>query len=264
MAELKKCFGIISLLPDNSQIRERRKTCIIKLLNQLNELWPDVDILISANNWGEDYELWVPEIKNNLTVVDTDVIGICANRIKLREEFLKRDYDYIILMDDDCAINCDSPELAADYMKAIDEHPNGFAIIKGTEDWKTEYDYAQAPLNLCAISKSIFTETPFPNLSVENCEAMEDRVYAFLLHNKYPKAEFYFPDGIYHTHYVKRQYIKQFTRPDEVPPSVWAGLVLSGNGPHKTYHNTTVIRRYMEEHHDIDMDAIKELDTWMS
>jgi hypothetical protein len=47
---LKKCFGIPSWLPDKEPDRSLRIERINRLFKQLNDLWPDIDILVIAQN----------------------------------------------------------------------------------------------------------------------------------------------------------------------------------------------------------------------
>ena len=47
---LKKCFGIISYFPPGTSIKTRRVERLNGLFNRLNELWPDVDIVLVAQN----------------------------------------------------------------------------------------------------------------------------------------------------------------------------------------------------------------------
>ena len=226
MSSLKKCFGIISGFPDkgDSDKRERRIDRFNQLLWQLNDLWPDIDILIVSQNW-QDYEL--PLIKNKVIRVDYEKnIGILNARWALRDAFLKMDYEYIIMMDDDDIIQCDNDHVHLNYMEELDKHPHGFAIIKPAKKadkggWLEEYPYKKAPLNLCAVSKFIYEKENIPNVNLQKSEALEDDVYAFLLHIKYAKYEFDAPKGIQHIQYKTDQYTMQYILPDLYLPSTW-------------------------------------------
>lgn len=258
---LKKCIGIISFMPGDPGVRSRRKDCLRKLLAQIGEYLPNIDVLIIAQNWQDDVEQELPEISNKLQVVKFEnKLGILNARKKLREEYLKLDYDYIIMMDDDCVIAAAEPADFTSYLETIDAHPNGFAFIKGIEHWETWHHYAHAPLNLCAISTAIYSAEPLLDFDPENKEALEDEAYAILLHAKYAEVEFELPAKITFTHYQRRQYIRQFSRPMDVPPSTWY------NAPEVyikyLYHNTRVIYNYANEHHTIDANAVKGLPEW--
>lgn len=226
MNKLKKCFGIISGFPDkgDSDKRERRIDRFNQLLNQLNDLWPDVDILIIAQNW-QNYKL--PEIKNKIIDIRYDkLIGILNARWELRKEFLKRDYDYIIMLDDDDIIKCTNDHVHLDYMNELDNHPQGFAIIKPLKiydkgTWVEDYPYKRAPLNLCAVSRFIYEKENIPDVDLQKSQALEDDTYAYLLHIKYGKYEFDAPKGIEHIQYKNDQYRMQYVLPDKYLPSTW-------------------------------------------
>ena len=47
---LRKVFGIPSWLPDAEPDRTKRKERVNHLFKQLNDLWPDIDILVIAQN----------------------------------------------------------------------------------------------------------------------------------------------------------------------------------------------------------------------
>ena len=50
---LRKVFGIPSWLPDKEPDRSQRKERINRLFKQLNDLWPNIDILVVAQNWQD-------------------------------------------------------------------------------------------------------------------------------------------------------------------------------------------------------------------
>ena len=89
-SSLKKVFGIISYFPNNDSAyhietrRERTRRCS-ELLFKLEELWPDIDIIIIAQNWQDYHE---PEIKNKIIKYDYDKLGILGARKELRKKFL--------------------------------------------------------------------------------------------------------------------------------------------------------------------------------
>ena len=256
---LKKCFGIISYMPEEQLIRDGRQACLVKLLNQLNELWPSVDILIVAQNWRDDIQPSLPEINNNLNIIEcANKLSILGARQKLREEFLKLDYDYIIMLDDDAVISYWTNALPDEYLNALDEHPNGFAFVKNPATKPEIYTYGLAPLNLCAISKTVYSQAPVADFNVELYEAEEDQIYSTLLHNKFTLWEFDLPNGLSCTHYNLLQFTRQYTRPQEVPPSTW----WPGNSWAKIWHNDQVISKYITEHKDIDEVAIRSLPEW--
>ena len=92
----------------------------------------------------------------------------------LRDEFLKTRFDYLIMFDDDAIIQCDDESAHIDYMKALDEHPDGFCLVK--KENPTTYLYADSQLNLCAVSRYIYEREPLPDVNPQKGEAFEDRV----------------------------------------------------------------------------------------
>ena len=254
---LKKCIGIVSYFPDDIKVRSRRIGRFNELLTSINELWPTLDIVVISQNW-KDYR--IPETVSNVKIIKSfeEPLGIIKARNLLREELLKTDYNYVIMLDDDARIQCNSPEIAKAYLDALDEHPDGFCFIHSADHWHTMDDYARAPLNLCAISRNIYSKEPLPEVSLENNEALEDDVYAVLLHIKYGDFEFNPPEGIYHVHNIRNQYMKQYTDP-RVIPSTWYNL-----GRRTDFglicRNTQRILDYIVEHKDINLEEIKKND----
>ena len=248
---LKKCIGIVSYFPDNinermPHLREKRIARFNQLLNRLNDLWPTIDILIVAQNW-KDYQL--PEITNHIEVIKFDEpLHIIGARTELRKEFLKRDFDYIIMLDDDAIIEVANEQAANDYIEEIDNHPDGFCFIHSPDHWHTMDDYARAPLNLCAISRFIYEREPIPNVDLQKNEALEDDIYAVLLHTKWAEHEFMPAEGIRHTHNIKYQYLRQFTNPDQITPSTWCDNI---NKYTDMFLNTTVVLNYIVAHKEL-------------
>ncbi len=184
-SKIKKVFGIISYFPDNDNIfhKEARKARIKRcseLLFKLEELWPDIDIIIIAQNW-QDYSQ--PHIKNRIIRYDYDKLGILGARRMLREKFLESDYEYLIMLDDDAMIATDDPQA---YINEIDNHPDGVGVIRTT----------QCPLILCAISKSIYSNIDMPNIDVEKGEGFEDDLFVAMCFNKFPDKAYKFSEGI--------------------------------------------------------------------
>ena len=182
---MKKVFGIPSWLPDNEPDRTQRAARINRLFKQLNDLWPDIDILVVAQNWKDFKPV---ETKNKQIIIQYEPLGILKARITLREEFLKRDYDYIIMFDDDAIIKCDNDHAHIDFMNEVDKHPNGFCFIHGKNN--KYHPYIGAQLNLCAISKFIYKHEPMVPIDAQKNEGYEDTIFACLLHHKWGKYEF--------------------------------------------------------------------------
>ena len=229
---LKKCFGIISYLPSDPSRRERRTPHLTNLLTKLSVLWPDVDILVIAQNWKNYQE---KKKKNNLVRIDFEnALGILEARKVLREEFLKLDYDYIIYLDDDATIKCDTDTVHLEYMEEIDKHPSGLCWIHSDNHWHHHDDMTRAPLNLYAMSRDLVEAEPLVEVSIQKNEAYEDDTYAELIWHKYPDKYFDPPKGIYCTHSFR-------------------GVLMA----HQIWHNTNYIIECYEDGL-FDLDKIKE------
>lgn len=203
-SSVNKVFGIVSYFPSNDSEqhkitrKERTRRCS-ELLHKLEELWPDIDIIIIAQNW-QDFE--PPKIKNKIIRYDYDKLGIVGARKELRKQFLESDYDYLIMLDDDAMIECSDPSL---YMNEIDKHPQGIGVIRHTG----------CSLMLLAISKSIYSKIDIPNIRAENGEGFEDDVFVARCFGQFPDAAFDFPKDC-----IKETSFK-YTGPGECP-STWA------------------------------------------
>lgn len=234
---MKKCFGIVSWFPDREPDRAQRQERINRLFKQLEAFWPDIDILIITQNWKD----FVPtEIKNNINCIDfKDGLGILKARQTLRDEFLKTNYDYIIMFDDDAIIKQDSPELATKFIQNIENHPKGFCFVKGNNAKKYN-PYCGAQLNLCAISRFIYQQEPMINVDPQKSQGYEDMLFATLLHHKYADYEFDLPAGIYCT---------QFKNTKEVAPTTWG--TQKGIDYRQIQTNTIKIAEFIVTHKNI-------------
>ena len=208
---MKKCFGIVSWLPDDKPDRTERQDRINRLFKQLNDIWPDIDILLITQNWKTFKPI---DISNKIVRKDFEEgLGILKARQTLREEFLKSEYEYLIMMDDDCIIKT-TEEAAKQYIEELNKHPQGFCFINSkTKRGDYKYNpYIGAQLNLCAISKFIYEQEPMVPLDPQKDEAYEDLTFATLLHHKYFKYEFIPPKDIRPI---------QFMNKEENAPSTW-------------------------------------------
>lgn len=182
---LKKVFGIISYFPNSdsayhTEMRTSRTRRFFELLYTLENLWPDVDIIIIAQNWNG---LEIPGIKNSVTVYHYPKLGILGARRELRHKFLESEYDYLIMLDDDGKISADDPSL---YMSEIDKHPGGVGVIR----------HNRCPLMLMAISKDIYSQIDMPEIRAENGEGFEDDIFVASCFAKFSDKAFDFPQGI--------------------------------------------------------------------
>ena len=48
---MKFCIGIVSYLPEDSENRKLRINRLERLLSQIDNFWPNTDVLIVAQNW---------------------------------------------------------------------------------------------------------------------------------------------------------------------------------------------------------------------
>ena len=168
---MKKVIGIISYLPDDEKLRRTRKAKLELLLAQCNSLFY-LPIIIIAQNWDGSEAVPV-----NCIIYHYDKLGITGARRELRKRFLESEYDYLIMLDDDCNI-IGTAEQAKQYLDLIDLNPGKFGTFKGTL------------FKLFAISKEIFQQEDFPELEAEKGEIFEDIYFVGKLRRKYPQSEF--------------------------------------------------------------------------
>ena len=82
------------------------------------------------------------------------------------------------MLDDDAIIRCTDTNAAQEYMKRIDEHPKGFCFIHSQSHVAYGAPYKAAQLNLCAISRYIYSREPLINVDPQKNEAFEDFIYS--------------------------------------------------------------------------------------
>ena len=213
---LSKVFGIPSWLPDKESDRRLRIERLNRLFRRIVDLFGDVNFLIVAQNWG-DYK--PPKFVKNIEVHNYNKLGILGARKELGRLFLESKYDYLIMCDDDCLIEVDGPLIADAYMDELNFHPNGFIFLQ----------YNAAQLNMCAISRYIYSREPMVDIDPEKNEGYEDTIYCNLLHYKYPDNEFNTIHGIKCT---------QFLNKSEQVPSTWSGADSVRGGHSLRWSNT--------------------------
>lgn len=191
------CIGIPSWLPDKEPNRTIRQESLNKLLKQLSDLWPELDILIIAQNWQNFTPI---ETKNKQIIKHFPQLGILQARKELRNLFLELNYDYIIMFDDDITIDCKTKNAAQDYLNRIKSHPKGFCFIQGKNS--KYHPYLAAQLNLCAISRFIYEQEPMVDVDPQKNEGYEDSIFACLLHHKWSQYEFLPPPTIRPIHVI--------------------------------------------------------------
>ena len=194
---LKVCFGIISWLPDNKQDREKRIDRLNSLFTQLHDIFGDVEYLIVAQNW-KDYQI-PSSVKG--TIYNYNKLGIINARKMLGKHFLESSYDYLIMCDDDVVLEVDNDFTKEEFFDTLKKHPNGFMFL--------QYSWS---LNMCAVSRSIYSQSPMVDIDPEKGEGYEDVVWPNLLHYKHKNKEF----NVRHIKFVqnKGNYVKEL-------PSTW-------------------------------------------
>ena len=167
---MTKTIGIISYLPDNESIRNKRIQKLNNLLSKLNLLFPNIQIVIVAQNWKN----YLPTNNNIWIAINSPTpLGITGARIALRKIFLENcNTDYLIMLDDDCEISGSNGSF---YLKQIDDNPGCFI------------EFNKTLLKLFAIDKSLFSQVNFDeNISPEDGNGFEDRVFVNKLRKLFP------------------------------------------------------------------------------
>lgn len=247
---MEPVFGIISWFPDDVNARAARLRRLNFALKQLQTYWPSVDIMILAQNWGDTRPSPMYPEKVHYYFREGRP-GILAARKMLREEFLKTDYGWIIMTDDDVILKMPIPyeETAAELLKRIKENPHGFAFVKteGGDKWYPEIPYKSATLNFGVVSKYIYEKEDWRHYNIETGVGCEDVVFPYLLHCKYADLEFDIPDGITH--------IQNDFNPDMMP-STWVPANMSERRhlADTLWKNTKKVVDYITEHKDLPIE----------
>lgn len=177
---LSKVIGIISFLPNDTTIKEHRINKLLQLIDSCNSLF-NLPILIIAQNYKKA-DVAKVEPKANVKLSLHKKLGITGARKQLREEFITSEYDYLIMLDDDCVITGNAKGVD-NYFNDIENHPNGYGLFQASL------------LKLFAISKTLYKEVEFPDVSPENGDGFEDRVFVHgLLEKSYPELKYEFKD----------------------------------------------------------------------
>lgn len=120
---MKFIIGIISYFPDDEEIRSERKTLCFNLVEKCKEVFVDVPIMIVAQNWRD-------ETIEGATIYKHEKLGIYNARNKLKEYFLNSEYDFLIMLDDDCILTGDSID-GQMYKKQASLHPDKIGYFVG-------------------------------------------------------------------------------------------------------------------------------------
>ena len=173
---MNKVIGIISYLPDDKKIREARIRKLTKLLHKLDSIFK-LPIMIIAQNYND----FIPD-SNNLMLYEYDKLGIVGARRKLREVFLKSNYDTLIMLDDDCDVYGTTKD-AQHYLEQLDSNPGMF------------YEFNTSLLKLFAISREIFEQVDFDDVNPEDGDGFEDRIFVETLRIKFPNKRYIIDKG---------------------------------------------------------------------
>lgn len=166
------CIGIISYLPDSKKHRDVRVEKLCTLIEKCNELF-NLPIMIIAQNW-KSFSI------NNCDIdYYDDALGIVEARKTLRQKFLNSNYDYLIMLDDDCTLS-GTRESARKYIEQIEAHPGGCGLFNYTL------------LKLLAISKELFSKVDFGDGRVEDGDFFEDILFVNTLQKLYNDKVFIF------------------------------------------------------------------------
>lgn len=168
MKELSKVIGIISYFPDDKSLRAIRIKKLKQLVKSCSNFFNNIPVIIIAQNWPEKIEL---DNKNITIYRYPKPLTIVGARKELRKKFLETNYDYLIMLDDDCELYGTSAE---EYLDQIDRNPNGWI------------DYYPGILKLFAISHEAFAGVDYDDISLERQEGFEDLVLYKKLLMKYP------------------------------------------------------------------------------
>ena len=175
---LSKVIGIISYLPNNKDIKGNRLKKLKNLVGKCNEIFALPIIIIAQNYKQEDFDYL--KCYKNINFYVFDKLGIVGARNKLRDIFLNLNYDYLIMLDDDCKLE-GYKSSGRQYLEQIDNNPNKFGEFNNTL------------LKLFAISKYIFNKIDFnSDIDPEKESGFEDRYFVNYLRKKYPNNRFIF------------------------------------------------------------------------
>lgn len=164
-------IGIISYFTDIREIRNHRVRQLQYLIEQCDKLF-NLPIDIVAQNWGDDCKCIQSK---NLRIFHHEKLGIVGARKKLREYFLNSEYDYMIMLDDDCILLGSELDVKM-YLHDIQNTPAGCVFPK-----------VHVGLKLTAVSKEIMREVDFFDLMPENNEAHEDWLWQCVVTTNFPE-----------------------------------------------------------------------------
>ena len=176
-----KVIGIISYLPDDPEVRERRFSKLTALVGNCRYLFGlPIHVITQNHTESERNALW--SISGVTVSEDLPRLGIVGARNALREWFLGSGYDCLIMLDDDCELK-GSIASAKEYLSYIDANEGCFFEFRGTL------------LKLFAIYRHPFDEVGFDGPSPEDGEGFEDTVFVKRLEKEFPNLKKVPPRG---------------------------------------------------------------------
>lgn len=247
---MEPVFGIVSWLPSDKTGHFKRFNRVKHTVNQLHSYWPTIDIMILAQDWTDEDNSKIHAIAPNVKVLNYPKLGILQARKTLRQEFLKTNYGWIIMGDDDMIISVSrEPGLEANckaFLDAVYAHPQGFGFVKCEtgDGWYPQIPYKSATLNLAVVSRYIYEQEDMVPYNIEIGEGCEDVLFPYLLHVKYAQFEFDLPKTITH--------LQNDFNPNQ-EPSTW---VPTDNKEveqlcQSLYHNNLQVMAYIDKYHDL-------------
>ena len=147
---------------------------MVMLVTRCAQLF-SLPVIIVAQNWKNE----ISSLPNCKIINYENKLGITGARKELRRIFLESEFDYLIMLDDDCDIQGQVAD-ALLYLKQIDEHPNMYGVFK------------PRLLKLFAISKEMFQKLDYWDGEAENGEIFEDMLLMLSLEKLYPEKKFEF------------------------------------------------------------------------
>ncbi|MDY2735093.1 glycosyltransferase family 2 protein [Intestinibacter sp.] len=165
---VKKLIGIISYLPDNQAIRSQRFLMLVNLLKDCFKF--NLPIMIIAQNWAPQE---LDALQDKCIIKTYPKLGIVGARNELRKQFIESEFDYLIMLDDDCILKLNQTGIT-EYLAEIDAHPSGAGEFRNTL------------LKLYAISKDLLQQVDFDeNISAETGVGFEDTVFVNKVRKKF-------------------------------------------------------------------------------
>lgn len=159
---MQNLIGIISYLPNETELREERQGLLANLIKKCKQVFPKIPIVVIAQNWG------------NLAFGDCEIIyherlGIAQARTELKNYFLGNEYDNLIMFDDDCILTFTEQD-GKRYLQEIEEHKGKAGYFTGGQ------------LKLFSIPKCLYEKAePFVELNDECViwKAVKDNYFYF-------------------------------------------------------------------------------------